>query len=127
MARPKRSALCHPDRPHSAKGLCRVCYQHHYITRRKLQQYGITQAQLTGFKERARGVCPLCRIPSNRLTAYRVHKKAKVAGVVCWFCRQKLWQIGSLAWLPHYGPSWLRRAVRLMERSLGRSAQETAE
>jgi len=26
MARPKRKATCHPDRPHAAKGLCESCY-----------------------------------------------------------------------------------------------------
>lgn len=123
MSRPKRLASCHSQRPHYAKGLCRYCYTRSAQHRRKFAQYGITPAQLKGFQERANGSCPLCRIPSNRLTAWRIHKKGRVVGVVCWFCRKALWQIGTIGWRPGFGPDWLRRAARLMERSLNRQVQ----
>ena len=41
MARPKKQAKCHPERPHHCKGLCEECYQLQYraITKAKTKEW----------------------------------------------------------------------------------------
>jgi hypothetical protein len=39
MSRPKQYALCHPDRPVEARGLCRECYAREYFLAHKTEIY----------------------------------------------------------------------------------------
>ncbi len=117
---PKKTAICHPDRPHAANGLCKQCYdltpdRQTYNTqyrkdflRRDLlkHRYGITIEQYDALLTAQGGVCAICKNPPRgkmlRLSVDHNHTTKKVRGLLCITCNRT---IGYLE-----NPEWMRSA-----------------
>jgi hypothetical protein len=63
MARPKRQADCHPNKPHLAKGLCQVCYDRQYKQKNKEFNPDCSKQSATCHSDKpvyAKGLCRRC-------------------------------------------------------------------
>lgn len=106
MARPKRQAECHPDRPHEAGGMCKQCYHASYTPPKKYERsirsyeqratnmrkfkYGITQHQ---FEQMLIDQNLECAIDGCHEVATHVdhdHKTGQVRGILCPQCNSGL-------------------------------------
>lgn len=97
MMDPER--LCHPERPHYAKGLCKSCYG----TSKKLRdKYDISMTQWRLMYDRQKGICPIClkELPGlEDLKGRRAasvdhdHKTKRVRGLTCGICNK--YKIGT--------------------------------
>lgn len=102
MARPKKQATCHPNKPHEAHGLCRTCYlrksrKDHPTERRKWHlkyNYGITPQEYQILFEAQNGKCAICNTndPITRLnfSVDHDHVTGRVRGLLCTTCNSLL-------------------------------------
>lgn len=117
MARPKRNAECHPDRPHYARGLCKQCYNNKYRDQFNKRRYERRSKDHTGINERERGyflkskygitledydemleaqdnACAICgKTPEEngrRLHIDHDHETGEVRGLLCHSCNMLL-------------------------------------
>lgn len=115
------NASCHPDRPHSALGLCTSCYEKQrtrdkeaakrwklahpdriatYERRRTAKRYGITPKEYDRMCETQKGRCLLCReAPKSnrrlRLDLDHDHKTGIIRGLLCDKCNRGLGAFGD--------------------------------
>lgn len=121
LSRKKRMADCHPNRPHTAKGLCSSCYHKILYSRpdlkakkdaqksawgrrnrerlRRIEKashlrraYGITIEQFDCMLTAQSGLCAICK-KSTVLHVDHDHITGKVRQLICLPCN------GSIAWL----------------------------
>lgn len=87
-------ALCHPDRKHYCKDMCRECYDHEYKSARKTEQrgydlqrrFGITFDQYNEMLAKQNGGCLICGKPEKSgrpLSVDHDHKTGRVRGLLC--------------------------------------------
>jgi hypothetical protein len=104
----KSRATCHPDRPHSAKGLCRNCYrvsleavelnakkQARWRRASLKYNFGLTEAEWDRMRDEQQNRCAMCRqefgdLVKNRAHVDHCHATQKVRGLLCFRCNTAL-------------------------------------
>lgn len=99
MPRPQPPRVCHPERKHYSKGMCRACYMARFYppkARNKNQddryyrrKYGITKKQADAYRSKFPN-CMICgKTGGGRYKALHIdhdHKTGAIRGLLCWQC-----------------------------------------
>lgn len=83
--------ICHPERRHWAKGLCKSCSRKEYGWKKS----GIKNFTIADYNRRYAlqgGTCAICRKPpkGRQLAADHNHKTGVFRGLLCWKCNRHL-------------------------------------
>jgi Recombination endonuclease VII len=119
---PPRAATCHPERKHTALGLCRDCWELDRRTtattergrRRRAAQlkfkFGLSIEQYEAMLDRQGGLCAICLKPPKfrRLGVDHDHETERVRGLLCWWCNNRMAVSKNT-------PDVLRRALAYLE------------
>lgn len=116
-------ALCHPDRPHYGKGLCRACYKDDYQSKNpdkiakythtaKLKRFELADEEYKRMLKEQKGLCAICFNPPRAkkrkvLSIDHDHSTGKVRGLVCANCNRGLHYLDK--------PHWLDQAFEYLE------------
>src|SRR5882672_5643334 len=116
FVRSKTAAKCHPDRPLTAKGLCKQCYYKKYKQIPHIKQayavksrkttlnrlFGISPEQWNKMYDIQNGICVICLHPITRINSKNGkrsasvdhdHKTKRVRGLLCHSCNR--WKVGT--------------------------------
>ncbi len=129
MSRPKTSVtLCHPERPHSGRGLCQKCYSANYAKKNKewiaekdkarsrrehdpeyknkkyysliKRKYGLSEDTYKQMLESQNAKCKICRLSPAKGKRLHVDHCHKTGKVRGLLCAQCNWFAGKLDNLP---------------------------
>lgn len=107
----KMKALCHPDKKHHAKNLCKDCYHLKYVDSRAKRnkggdnskffsyikiKYGINREEYNKIYEDSGGLCAICKNPpheNKRLHLDHCHNTGKIRGFLCPSCNWYLHKV----------------------------------
>lgn len=103
MKRKTKIATCHPDRPHFAKGMCKLC--HNTLWRRAnpdrvrihrkrkecISKYGITLDDRDAMIQAQNGQCAICHEHPEKLVIDHNHSTGLVREMLCNQCN---WVLG---------------------------------
>lgn len=123
-----RKAMCHPDKPHQANGLCKPCYMKNFLASYKRPEDSVKKRRELSWRKRnismtvaeydARlkdqcGGCAICDKVKNDgrfLVVDHDHKTGKIRGLLCDYCNRRLL-------IPRNTAKILRRAAEYLEAS----------
>lgn len=128
-----RTPTCHPERKHSARGLCHPCYEaawraaHPDRPRKKyrypfvktaarakarrrwqLARYGVTEEQYRDMVVGQAGRCLIChRVPDKDLAVDHNHETGQVRGLLCSSCNLAIGHLRDKASLARRAAAYL--------------------
>lgn len=103
----RMTTICHPDRKHWCKGLCRPCFDSQpeqkarrlaHIQSVRLKEYNLTEEQFLEIQARQGGKCAACKIqfgPGRKQHIDHCHKTGQVRGLLCSQCNHALGLLGD--------------------------------
>ena len=110
-----RPAVCHPDRPHRSKGLCKNCYDRkwwndnpekaRYSHIRK--RYGLSYEQHDKMLLDQDGRCAICHADDCTLSVDHDKKTGIVRGLLCQPCNMALGALRHKPWILRSAEAYL--------------------
>jgi Recombination endonuclease VII len=129
---PRIFAICHPERPHKAGGVCAECYPEYCRRRYLLRKYHLTLPQYAAMVAEREGRCDICkRVPTlavggrgirmadPKLVIDHDHVSGHVRGLLCQGCNTAIARLED-------DPEIIARAIAYLERAAAAIAARPA-